>query len=166
MKYTGVLVVLLTFLTLFFVIDSTANTWSPIDDSSIAARFSTQLANWMFAVIVKIKTVKEEKEEVSALGVSLQLLAPGLNTCFESLRFPHTKLQLPACLPPSLFKICDTSTTRCFKPRAPPFHCVGPSPQCACPRSRGRARKLEQCRRVITTRLCETKVRGGDAATQ
>lgn len=28
----------LTFLTLFFVMDSTANTWSPIDDSSIATR--------------------------------------------------------------------------------------------------------------------------------
>lgn len=39
------LVALLTFLTLFFVMDSTANTWSPIDDSSIATRRSAQDSN-------------------------------------------------------------------------------------------------------------------------
>lgn len=32
-------VLILTFLTLLFVIDSTANTWSPIEDSSIADRW-------------------------------------------------------------------------------------------------------------------------------
>lgn len=42
----------LTFLTLFFVIDSTANTWSPIDDSSIATRCSAQDTSGVYAVVV------------------------------------------------------------------------------------------------------------------
>lgn len=62
----------LTFLTLFFVIDSTANTWSPMDESSIAtARADSRVPNRMrleFSALASplLAALRRKQKQISA----------------------------------------------------------------------------------------------------
>lgn len=118
----------LTFLTLFFVIDSTANTWSPIDDSSIATRCCD--TGQIRAVVTKqlfICACFAQEEPIKARGGSLRRRAL-VSSLLSSPR------QTPAASLAHFLK-CATHqhrTPRCFKSGAPPSSCVLPSPQRAC----------------------------------
>lgn len=123
----------LTFLTLFLVIDSTANTWSPIDDSSIATRCCD--TGRVRAVVVQqlficVRFADDERRKNPAECRPRHSLRR--RTLVS--RLLCSPLQTPASFLAHFLK-CATHqhrTPRCFKSGAPPFSSVRPSPQRTC----------------------------------